>query len=42
MRGEVRDAGWISGSEDPLEEGLAAHSSLLLFIKSFSVHMKLI
>ena len=27
--GDVRDTGSISGSEDPLEEGMATHSSIL-------------
>ena len=27
--GDVRDAGLISGQEDPLEEGTATHSSIL-------------
>ena len=27
--GDVRDAGWIPGSEDPLEEGVATHSNIL-------------
>ena len=27
--GDTRDAGWILGPEDPLEEGIAAHSSIL-------------
>ena len=27
--GDIRDAGSISGSEDPLEEGTATHSSIL-------------
>ena len=27
--GEVRDAGSIPGLEDPLEEGMATHSSIL-------------
>ena len=27
--GDVKDAGWIPGWEDPLEEGMAAHSSVL-------------
>ena len=27
--GDVRDAGLIPGSEDPLEEGMAIHSSIL-------------
>ena len=27
--GDLRDAGSISGQEDPLEEGMATHSSML-------------
>ena len=27
--GDIRDAGLIPGSEDPLEEGMATHSSTL-------------
>ena len=27
--GDVRDVGWIPGQEDPLEEGMATHSSVL-------------
>ena len=27
--GDVRDAGSIPGSEDPLEEGMATHSSVI-------------
>ena len=27
--GDIRDAGLIPGSEDPLEEGMATHSSIL-------------
>ena len=27
--GDIRDAGLIPGSEDPLEEGMAIHSSIL-------------
>ena len=27
--GDIRDAGSVSGSEDPLEEGMATHSSTL-------------
>ena len=27
--GDVRDSGSISGSEDPLEEGMATHSKIL-------------
>ena len=27
--GDVRDAGLILGREDPLEEGMATHSSIL-------------
>jgi len=27
--GDTRDLGWIPGSEDPLEEGMATHSSIL-------------
>ena len=27
--GDLRDAGSISGEEDPLEEGMATHSSML-------------
>ena len=27
--GEIRDLGLIPGSEDPLEEGVATHSSIL-------------
>ena len=27
--GDVRDAGLISGQEDPLEEGMTIHSSIL-------------
>ena len=27
--GDVRDAGLISGLKDPLEEGMATHSSIL-------------
>ena len=27
--GDVRDAGLILGQEDPLEEGMATHSSIL-------------
>ena len=29
MQEEVRDTGSIPGSEDPLEEGMATHSSIL-------------
>ena len=27
--GDIRDVGLIPGSEDPLEEGMATHSSIL-------------
>ena len=27
--GDVRDVGWIPGQEDPLEEGMATHSSIV-------------
>ena len=27
--GDIRDVGSVSGWEDPLEEGMAAHSSIL-------------
>ena len=27
--GDIRDAGWIPGWEDPLEEGMATHTSIL-------------
>ena len=27
--GDIRDAGLIHGQEDPLEEGMATHSSIL-------------
>ena len=27
--GDIRDAGSVPGSEDPLEEGMATHSSTL-------------
>ena len=27
--GDVRDVGWSLGWEDPLEEGIATHSSIL-------------
>ena len=27
--GNIRDMGWILGQEDPLEEGMATHSSIL-------------
>ena len=26
---DLRDSGWIPGREDPLEEGMATHSSIL-------------
>ena len=29
--GDVRDVGSIPGSEDPLEEGMATHSSILVW-----------
>ena len=29
--GAIRDAGLIPGSEDPLEEGMATHSSILFW-----------
>ena len=29
--GDVRDAGSIPGSEDPLEKGMATHSSVLVW-----------
>ena len=27
--GDLRDVGWSLGREDPLEEGMATHSSIL-------------
>ena len=27
--GDVRDVGWTQGGEDPLEEAMATHSSIL-------------
>ena len=27
--GDVRDATWVPGLEDPLEEGMATHSSII-------------
>ena len=30
--GDTRDAGSILGQEDPLEEGMATHSSILFFL----------
>ena len=29
--GDIRDVGSIPGSEDPLEEGMATHSSILVW-----------
>ena len=29
IAGDVRDTGWILGWEDPLEEGMATHSTVL-------------
>ena len=27
--GDVRNAAWVRGQEDPMEEGMATHSSIL-------------